>query len=175
MKFCIKDFFSKFNQIAVFWKNLQFTEEILNGKLHFLCSVKYVLVTIGKDHVHILVEITTLKMLEEFQETSISPLRVRVTNFFLLITSDFLLVSSYPVTRNESKLSLYFPLERGLSKPLSSVIFTYWVLQTTKLLYTTWKLFVFGAFLVSIFPRSNGIRRDREFSNFHDFQQNLHF
>ena len=40
MKFSIKDFFSKF------WPNPQFpadlvtfTEEILNGKLHFLCSV----------------------------------------------------------------------------------------------------------------------------------------
>ena len=31
MKFSIKDFFSKCDQI-------QFTKEILNGKLHFLCS-----------------------------------------------------------------------------------------------------------------------------------------
>ena len=31
MKFSIKDFFSKCDQIT-------FTEEILNGKLHFLCS-----------------------------------------------------------------------------------------------------------------------------------------
>ena len=30
MKFSIKDFFSK---------EITFTEEILNGKLHFLCSV----------------------------------------------------------------------------------------------------------------------------------------
>ena len=33
MKFSIKDFFSKCDQIRTF------TEEILNGKLHFLCSV----------------------------------------------------------------------------------------------------------------------------------------
>ena len=32
MKFSIKDFFRKSDQIT-------FTEEILNGKLHFLCSV----------------------------------------------------------------------------------------------------------------------------------------
>ena len=36
MKFSIKDFFSKCDQIPDF----TFTEEILNGKLHFLCSVK---------------------------------------------------------------------------------------------------------------------------------------
>ena len=33
MKFFIKDFFSKFPADLV-----AFTEEILNGKLHFLCS-----------------------------------------------------------------------------------------------------------------------------------------
>ena len=36
MKFSIKDFFSKFDQIPSFL--VTFTEEILNGKLHFLCS-----------------------------------------------------------------------------------------------------------------------------------------
>ena len=42
MKYFIKDFFSKCNQIR--WKLQEtvdlvtFTEEILNGKLHFLCS-----------------------------------------------------------------------------------------------------------------------------------------
>ena len=37
MKFSIKDFFSKCDQI---WPDLvTFTEEILNGKFHFLCSV----------------------------------------------------------------------------------------------------------------------------------------
>ena len=36
MKLSIKDFFSKCEQIT-------FTEEILNGKLHFLCSVSYAL------------------------------------------------------------------------------------------------------------------------------------
>ena len=35
MKFSTKDFFSKLDQIRSFI----FTEEILNGKLHFLCSV----------------------------------------------------------------------------------------------------------------------------------------
>ena len=34
MKFSIKDFFSKCDQIRV-----TFTEEIINGKFHFLCSV----------------------------------------------------------------------------------------------------------------------------------------
>ena len=34
MKFSIKDFFSKCDQII-------FTEEILNQKLHFLCSVSW--------------------------------------------------------------------------------------------------------------------------------------
>ena len=33
MKFFIKDFFSKKDQIPIL-----FTEKILNGKLHFLCS-----------------------------------------------------------------------------------------------------------------------------------------
>ena len=37
MKFSIKDFFKKFDQIRSF----TFTEEILNGKLHFLCSDRY--------------------------------------------------------------------------------------------------------------------------------------
>ena len=36
MKFSIKDFFSKCDQI----RRITFTEEILNGKLHFLCSVR---------------------------------------------------------------------------------------------------------------------------------------
>ena len=35
MKFFIKDFFGKCDQIRSF----TLTEEILNGKLHFLCSV----------------------------------------------------------------------------------------------------------------------------------------
>ena len=35
MKFSIKDFFSKCDQIR---RLVTFTEEILNGKLHFLCS-----------------------------------------------------------------------------------------------------------------------------------------
>ena len=35
MKFSIKDFFNKYDQIT-------FTEEILNGKLHFLCREKSV-------------------------------------------------------------------------------------------------------------------------------------
>ena len=40
MKFSIKDFFSKCNQICSFPADLDpFTEEILNGKLHFLRSV----------------------------------------------------------------------------------------------------------------------------------------
>ena len=39
MKFSIKDFFSKFGQIRRKIADLvTFTEEILNGKLHFLCS-----------------------------------------------------------------------------------------------------------------------------------------
>ena len=36
MIFSIKDFFSKCDQILSFFAHL--TEEILNGKLHFLCS-----------------------------------------------------------------------------------------------------------------------------------------
>ena len=36
MKFSIKDFFSKCDQIR-----RKLTEEILNGKLHFLCSVSH--------------------------------------------------------------------------------------------------------------------------------------
>ena len=40
MKFPIKDFFSKCEQNLQFLANLvAFTEEIPNGKLHFLCSV----------------------------------------------------------------------------------------------------------------------------------------
>ena len=37
IKFSTKDFFSKCDQIR---NNVTFTEEILNGKLYFLCSVK---------------------------------------------------------------------------------------------------------------------------------------
>ena len=36
MKFSIKDFFNKFPADLV-----TFTEEILNGKLHFLCGIEY--------------------------------------------------------------------------------------------------------------------------------------
>ena len=39
MKFSIKDFFSKCKQIQKTADLLTFTEEILNGKLHFLCNV----------------------------------------------------------------------------------------------------------------------------------------
>ena len=38
MKFFIKDFFSKCNQIDKTADLVTFTKEILNGKLHFLCS-----------------------------------------------------------------------------------------------------------------------------------------
>ena len=42
MKFSIKDFFSKCDQIRRFLVTLvTFTEEVLNGKLYFLCSVNY--------------------------------------------------------------------------------------------------------------------------------------
>ena len=39
MKFSNTDFFSKCDQIRSFLGFVTFTEEILNGKLHFLCSV----------------------------------------------------------------------------------------------------------------------------------------
>ena len=39
MKFLIKDFLSKCDQIAVTVDLVTFTEEILNGKFHFLSSV----------------------------------------------------------------------------------------------------------------------------------------
>ena len=39
MKFSIKDFLSKCDQVRSFYADLvTFTEEILNEKLHFLCS-----------------------------------------------------------------------------------------------------------------------------------------
>ena len=42
MKFFIKDFFSKFYQTRSFPADLvTFTEQMLNGKLHFLCSEQY--------------------------------------------------------------------------------------------------------------------------------------
>ena len=40
MKFSIQDFFSKCDQIRRPADLVTFTEEILNGKLHFLCSAK---------------------------------------------------------------------------------------------------------------------------------------
>ena len=43
MKFSVKDFFSKCDQIRSslrIWPH--FTEEIVNGKLHFLCSASFV-------------------------------------------------------------------------------------------------------------------------------------
>ena len=40
MKFSIKDFFKKCDQIRIFPAAMvTFTEEILNGKLHFFCAV----------------------------------------------------------------------------------------------------------------------------------------
>ena len=41
MKFSIKDFSSKCAQIRKTADLVTFTEEILNGKLHFLCSVAF--------------------------------------------------------------------------------------------------------------------------------------
>ena len=39
MKFSIKDFFSKCDHLLIWSADLvTFTEEILNGKLHFLCG-----------------------------------------------------------------------------------------------------------------------------------------
>ena len=40
LKFSMKDFFSKCDKIRNAADLVTFTEEILNGKLHFLCSVK---------------------------------------------------------------------------------------------------------------------------------------
>ena len=40
LKFSIKYFFSRYDQIRNFCDLVTFTEEILNGKLHFLYSVK---------------------------------------------------------------------------------------------------------------------------------------
>ena len=40
LKFSIKYFFSKCDQIRNFCNLVAFTEEILNGEFHFLCSVK---------------------------------------------------------------------------------------------------------------------------------------
>ena len=42
IKFSIKDFFSKYDQIRRTADLVTFTEEILNGKIHFLCSVSSV-------------------------------------------------------------------------------------------------------------------------------------
>ena len=39
MKFFIKNFFSKYETLQETADLVTFTEEILNGKLHFLCSV----------------------------------------------------------------------------------------------------------------------------------------
>ena len=48
-KFSIKDFFSKCGQIRSSANLFTFTEEILNGKLHFLCSaVKRMLIVTQK-------------------------------------------------------------------------------------------------------------------------------
>ena len=41
MKFSIKDFFNKYDQIRSFADLVTFTAEILNEKLHFLCSANY--------------------------------------------------------------------------------------------------------------------------------------
>ena len=38
MKFSIKDFFSKYDEIRSVLRIWSYTEENLNGKLHFLCS-----------------------------------------------------------------------------------------------------------------------------------------
>ena len=39
MKFSLKDFFSKCDLIPIPSEKATVSEEILNGKLHFLCSV----------------------------------------------------------------------------------------------------------------------------------------
>ena len=49
MKFSIKDFFSKCNRIHTA-DLVVFTEEILNGKLHFLCRVQFFLCIILSGH-----------------------------------------------------------------------------------------------------------------------------
>ena len=40
MKFSIKDFFSKCDQIRIFLWILVTSEEIFNGKFHILCNVR---------------------------------------------------------------------------------------------------------------------------------------
>ena len=60
MKFSIKDFFSK---LKIFSENcdlVTFTEEILNAKLHFLCSVRSCQIPVVK--LHQLVEKNILKL-----------------------------------------------------------------------------------------------------------------
>ena len=56
MKFSIKDFFSKFPADLV-----TFTEEILNGKLHFLCSVVFK----NKSHLTFTCSKTAIETLEK--------------------------------------------------------------------------------------------------------------
>ena len=41
MKFSIKDFYSKCDQIRSYCRNTTFTVEILNEKLHFLCKEEF--------------------------------------------------------------------------------------------------------------------------------------
>ena len=50
MKFSVKDFFTKCDQIFRNGDLIIFTEEILNGKLHFLCSVRMYESSYGISH-----------------------------------------------------------------------------------------------------------------------------
>ena len=85
MKFSIKDFFSKCDPFF-FSDFFTFTEEILNGKLHFLCSV----ITFTKIFILIYVCPSYLQVyykIEDFPEVCLEPnrtstMKLKATTYF---------------------------------------------------------------------------------------------
>ena len=85
MKFSIKDFFSKCDPFF-FSDFVTFTEEILNGKLHFLCIV----ITFTKIFILIYVCPSYLQVyykIEDFPEVRLEPnrtstMKLKPTNYF---------------------------------------------------------------------------------------------
>ena len=86
MKFSIKDFFSKFDQIRRKLDLVSFTQEILNGKLHFLCNVGNLLeISVSIDLIYSVIVMDVLA--DVLRSLSISKIKEKSLIFILFLTS----------------------------------------------------------------------------------------
>ena len=86
MKFSIKDFFSKFDQIRRKLDLVSFTQEILNGKLHFLCNIGNLLeISVSIDLIYSVIVMDVLA--DVLRSLSISKIKEKSLIFILFLTS----------------------------------------------------------------------------------------